>query len=101
MWTKILHRFNIGLPWNRHDWMPYKDSMLVQEEGCQPTVVTYNTLIDVYGKMGHWEDAVKVLSDMVNEVSLDFDLHACHRMCSCTLLAGTSLGQMPLAKIMT
>lgn len=40
----------------------------MQEEGCQPNVVTYNTLIDVYGKMGRWEDAVKVLSDMADQV---------------------------------
>ena len=30
--------------------------------------MTYNTLIDVYGKMGRWEDAVKVLSDMADQV---------------------------------
>ena len=40
----------------------------MQEEGCQPNVVTYNTLIDVYGKMGCWEEAVQVLDDMTNRV---------------------------------
>ena len=33
-------------------------------------MVTYNTLIDVYGKMGRWEDAVQVLDDMTAKVSL-------------------------------
>ena len=41
----------------------------MQEEGCQPNIVTYNTLIDVYGKMGRWEDAVQVLEDMTHKVS--------------------------------
>ncbi len=27
-------------------------------------MVTYNTLVDVFGKMGNWEMAVKVLDDM-------------------------------------
>ena len=30
-------------------------------EGCTPNLVTYNTLIDVYGKTGAWEEAVAVL----------------------------------------
>jgi len=33
----------------------------MQAEGCKPNLVTYNTLIDVYGKTGAWEDAVAVL----------------------------------------
>ena len=41
----------------------------MQDEGCQPNVVTYNTLIDVYGKMGRWEDAVRVLGDMIDKVA--------------------------------
>ena len=41
----------------------------LQKEGCKPNVVTYNTLIDVFGKMGRWEDAVRVLDDMAAEVS--------------------------------
>ena len=28
-------------------------------EGCAPNLVTYNTLIDVYGKTGAWEEAVR------------------------------------------
>ena len=47
----------------------------LQEEGCQPNVVTYNTLIDVYGKMGRWEDAVQVLDDMTDKVT--FHQRAC------------------------
>ncbi len=41
---------------------------MVQDEGCQPNVVTYNTLIDVYGKMGCWQEAVQVLDDMTAKV---------------------------------
>ena len=33
-------------------------------------MVTYNTLIDVYGKMGRWQDAVQVLDDMTDKVGL-------------------------------
>jgi len=36
--------------------------------------VTYNTLIDVYGKMQQWEQAVKILTLMKNEVQ--FWLHS-------------------------
>jgi len=52
---------------------------MVQDEGCQPNVVTYNTLIDVYGKMGCWQEAVQVLDDMTEKVlSLHmFCLHCC------------------------
>ncbi len=31
-------------------------------------VVTYNTLIDVYGKTGQWAEALKVLARMKEEV---------------------------------
>ncbi len=41
----------------------------MRQDGCTPNVVTYNTLIDVYGKMQQWEQAVKVLTLMKNEVS--------------------------------
>ena len=40
----------------------------MRQDGCAPNVVTFNTLIDVYGKMGQWEQAVKVLSIMKGEV---------------------------------
>ena len=38
-------------------------------EGCVPNLVTYNTLIDVYGKTGQWEEAVKVLDALEQQVS--------------------------------
>ena len=40
----------------------------MRQDGCLPNVVTYNTLIDVYGKMGQWDHAVKILSTMKAEV---------------------------------
>lgn len=33
-------------------------------EGCTPNVVTYNTLIDVYGKTGQWQEALRVIDTM-------------------------------------
>ena len=42
------------------------------QDGCLPNVVTYNTLIDVYGKMGQWEQAIKVLTLMKGEVRLSW-----------------------------
>ena len=40
----------------------------MREDKIRPNVVTYNTLVDVYGKTGHWEKAVCVLDDMRKEV---------------------------------
>ncbi len=37
-------------------------------EGCVPNLVTYNTLIDVYGKTGQWEEAVNVLDALEQQV---------------------------------
>ena len=42
-------------------------------EGCQPNLVTYNILIDIYGKMGSWQEAVQVLDALEGQVS-----HAVH-----------------------
>ena len=46
----------------------------MRQEGCAANVVTYNTLIDVYGKMGQWEQANKIPSIMKGEVSSPFYL---------------------------
>lgn len=40
----------------------------MHEDRIRPNVVTYNTLVDVYGKTGQWEKAVRVLEDMRDEV---------------------------------
>ncbi len=37
-------------------------------EGCTPNLVTYNILIDVYGKMGAWQEAVQVLDALEAQV---------------------------------
>ena len=53
---------------------------LAQVEGCRANVVTFNTQIDVYGKLGRWQDAVGVL-EMLN-------IQVCPRCdCDCLLLA--------------
>lgn len=40
-------------------------------EGCTPNVVTYNTLIDVYGKTGQWEEAIAVLDTLERQVHIE------------------------------
>ena len=40
----------------------------MRAEGCAPNVVTFNTLIDVHGKLGQWERAVEVVKRMRAEV---------------------------------
>ena len=42
----------------------------VQVEGCRANVVTFNTLVDVYGKLGRWQDAVGVLEMLNMQVGL-------------------------------
>jgi pentatricopeptide repeat protein len=37
-------------------------------EGCAPNLVTYNILIDVYVKKGQWEEAVKILDTLEQQV---------------------------------
>lgn len=41
----------------------------MRAERCTPNVVTYNTLIDVYGKLGQWDRALGVIKLMRSEVS--------------------------------
>jgi pentatricopeptide repeat protein len=46
------------------------------QDGCTPNLVTYNILIDVHGKTGQWQEAVKVLDALdlqVHSRSLDCD----------------------------
>ena len=40
----------------------------MSENNCPLNVVTYNTLIDVYGKLGRYEEALKIFDNMSNEV---------------------------------
>jgi pentatricopeptide repeat protein len=40
----------------------------MHEDKIKPNVVTYNTLVDVYGKTGQWDKAVRVLADMREQV---------------------------------
>jgi pentatricopeptide repeat protein len=42
----------------------------MRAEGCTPNVVTYNTLIDVHGKLGQWDAAIGVIKLMRAEVRL-------------------------------
>jgi pentatricopeptide repeat protein len=50
-------------------------------EGCAPNLVTYNILIDVYVKKGQWEEAVKILDTLEQQV-----MHAARA--GCCLWAG-------------
>ena len=43
-------------------------------EGCTPNLVTYNILIDVHGKTGQWQDAVKVLDALESQVKLELPI---------------------------
>lgn len=54
----------------------------MHEDNIRPNVVTYNTLVDVYGKTGQWEKAVQVLDDMRQEVS-----HASPGLVLCSTVA--------------
>jgi pentatricopeptide repeat protein len=45
------------------------------EEGIAPNLVTYNILIDVYVKRGQWEEAIKTLDRLEQQV--------CVRVCVC------------------
>ena len=36
----------------------------MQRERCTANIVTYNTLVDVYGKLGRWQDAIGVIDDV-------------------------------------
>ena len=37
-------------------------------EGCTPNLVTFNILIDIYGKTSQWQEAVKVLDALQAQV---------------------------------
>ena len=39
-------------------------------EGCTPNLVTFNILIDIYGKTSQWQEAVKVLDALQAQVLL-------------------------------
>lgn len=70
------------------------------QDGCQPNVVTYNTLIDVYGKTGLWSEAVKVLERMRQAVSGGLDCAhagAC-RLPACLLLGVAGVTAMPAGR---
>jgi pentatricopeptide repeat domain-containing protein 1 len=41
------------------------------QEGCTPNLVTYNTLIDLYVKTGQWQEAIKLLDKLEEEVRGD------------------------------
>lgn len=40
----------------------------MRAEGCTPNLVTYNTLIDLYVKTGQWQEAVRVLDTLDEQV---------------------------------
>ena len=40
----------------------------MQMDGLHANVVTYNTLIDIHGKLGRWQDAIGVLDLIAEQV---------------------------------
>jgi len=54
------------------------------EQGCTPTLVTYNILIDVHVKRGHWEEALAVLDQLERQVSHQLGLRT--RFCIAQLM---------------
>jgi pentatricopeptide repeat protein len=61
---------NVAIKSNRGNVALDAYSMMLQD-GLQPNVITFNTLVDVYGKMGSWEQAVGVLDIMRDMVRAD------------------------------
>jgi pentatricopeptide repeat domain-containing protein 1 len=57
---------NVCIKCSRHS-LALETYKLMRHDRCLPNVVTYNTLVDVYGKMGSWEEAVNVLAVMKSE----------------------------------
>lgn len=57
---------NVCIKCSKHS-LALETFKLMRQDKCVPNVVTYNTLIDVYGKMGSWEEAVNVLTVMKAE----------------------------------
>ena len=57
-------------------------------DSCTPNLVTYNTLIDVYGKTGQWEEAVKILDALEHQVILPSTVYKASCM-GCTCMGGS------------
>ena len=56
-------------------------------EGCTPNLVTYNILIDVHGKTGQWQEAIKVLDALESQVRLPSPaVHGCVTLFHCATL---------------
>ena len=64
-------------------------------EGCQPNLVTYNILIDIYGKMGSWQEAVQVLDALEGQVGHAAATHAMQYHSSTRLQATFLCGNFP------
>ena len=69
------------------------DSPSAQLEGCVPNVVTYNTLVDVFGKLGRWQDAIQVLEMISAQVQripgeLGYQASSCSQTVRLSMLIG-------------
>ena len=58
-------------------------------EGCTPNLVTFNILIDIYGKTNQWQEAVKVLD------ALDAQVSAARLFCRLEMLMCLSTHLLP------
>ena len=55
-----------GCPAIRHAGNELANACLLQADGLQANIVTFNTLIDAMGKAGRWQDAIGVL-DIIDQ----------------------------------
>ena len=63
-------------------------------EGCTPNLVTFNILIDIYGKTNQWQEAVKVLD------ALDAQVCAARLPCMLEMLRCLSTHLLPAGRVL-
>lgn len=61
--------------------------LLLLSVPVQPNLVTFNTLIDVYGKLNKWMEAVRVVNNMRAMVCIRHMLLHNARAMVCTIMA--------------
>ncbi|KAK6159066.1 hypothetical protein DH2020_006380 [Rehmannia glutinosa] len=77
-WTTILHAYSRSGKYEKA--IALFKFMKVRE--VRPTLVTYNVMLDVYGKMGRSWDKILQLLDEMRSVGLEFDEFTCSTVIS-------------------